>query len=101
MARTSSIFARVEPEIKDQAEEVLNRLGIPMSNAIDCFLRQVVFLQRIPFEIKLPRISPVLASDLSDAELSAELEQGFSDMLNGNVVPSCTVRKNLTKKYSL
>ncbi len=42
MARTSNIFARVEPEIKEQAEQVLQQLGIPMSNAIDLFLRQVV-----------------------------------------------------------
>ena len=31
MARTSNIFARVEPGIKEQAEEVLDQLGIPMS----------------------------------------------------------------------
>ena len=28
MARTSNVFARVEPEIKEQAEQVLERLGI-------------------------------------------------------------------------
>ena len=33
MARTSNVFARVEPEIKEQAEQVLDQLGIPMSNA--------------------------------------------------------------------
>ena len=34
MAKTSNIFARVEPEVKEQAEQVLEQLGIPMSNAI-------------------------------------------------------------------
>ena len=43
MARTSNVFARVEPEIKQQAESVLEQLGIPMSNAIGIFLRQVAF----------------------------------------------------------
>ena len=33
MARTANVFARVEPERKEQAERVLDRLGIPMSNA--------------------------------------------------------------------
>ena len=42
MARTSNVFARVEPEIKEQAEEILDQLGIPMSNAVGMFLRQVV-----------------------------------------------------------
>ena len=92
MARTSSIFARVEPEIKDQAEEVFERLGIPMSNAIDCFLRQVVYQQRIPFEIKLPRKHPVLASGLSESQLHTELDIGFDDISSGNVLSSGTVR---------
>lgn len=34
MARTANVFARVEPEVKEQAEQVLERLGIPMSNDI-------------------------------------------------------------------
>lgn len=37
MARTSSIYARVEPELKEQAELVLDQLGIPMSNAVGMF----------------------------------------------------------------
>ena len=45
MARTANVFARVEPEVKEQAEQVLDRLGIPMSNAVGMFLRQIV-LQR-------------------------------------------------------
>ena len=31
MARTANVFARVEPELKEQAESVLDQLGIPMS----------------------------------------------------------------------
>ena len=34
MSRTANVFARVEPEIKEQAESVLEQLGIPMSNAV-------------------------------------------------------------------
>ena len=59
MARTSNIFARVEPGIKEQAEEVLDQLGIPMSNAIGMFLRQVVLQRGIPFEMKLPASAPM------------------------------------------
>ena len=54
MARTANVFARVEPEVKEQAEQVLDRLGIPMSNAVGMFLRQMVLQRGIPFEMKLP-----------------------------------------------
>ena len=51
MARTANVFARVEPEVKEQAEQVLDRLGIPMSNAVGMFLRQIVLQRGIPFEM--------------------------------------------------
>ena len=34
MARTANVFARVEPEVKERAEQVLDRLGIPMLSII-------------------------------------------------------------------
>lgn len=54
VARTSSIFVRVEPEVKEQSEQVLDQLGISMSNAVSMFLRQIVLHQGIPFAMKLP-----------------------------------------------
>lgn len=55
MARTANVFARVEPELKEQAEDILQQLGIPMSNAVGMFLKQIVLQKGIPFEMKLPR----------------------------------------------
>ena len=40
--RTANVFTRVDPETKQQAEAILNQLGIPMSNAIGMFLKQIV-----------------------------------------------------------
>ncbi len=51
MSKTTSIYARVEPEIKEQAEIVLNKLGIPMSNVINIFLRQIILQNGLPFEV--------------------------------------------------
>lgn len=54
MPRTSNIYVRVEPDIKTQAEEILEKLGIPMSNAVSIFLRQVIMQNGLPFEVKVP-----------------------------------------------
>ncbi|HBP37351.1 MAG TPA: type II toxin-antitoxin system antitoxin, RelB/DinJ family [Clostridiales bacterium] len=86
MARSSNIFARVEPEIKEQAEQVLDQLGIPMSNAIGLFLRQVVMQRGIPFEMKLPKSHPLAVSSLSEAQFNAEIEKGLTDLASGKVV---------------
>ena len=71
MARTSNVFARVEPEIKEQAEQVLDQLGIPMSNAIGMFLRQVVLQRGLPFEVKLPQEKPVAYGSLTKEQFDA------------------------------
>ncbi len=85
MARTSNVFARVEPEIKDQAEEILDQLGIPMSNAIGMFLRQVIIHNGIPFEMKLPVKKPLVMSELSKEDFDKEISKGISDIESGNV----------------
>ena len=73
MARTANVFARVEPEVKEQAEQVLDRLGIPMSNAVGMFLRQIVLQRGIPFEMKLPAYEePVAYGSLKKKQFDAE-----------------------------
>ena len=65
MARTANVFARVEPELKEQAEDILQQLGIPMSNAVGMFLKQIVLQKGIPFEMKLPRTEPLQYQSLT------------------------------------
>jgi DNA-damage-inducible protein J len=49
-----TIRARVEPELKRDAEAVLKALGLNASEAITLFYRQVALRRGLPFEIKLP-----------------------------------------------
>ena len=59
-----------EPEVKEQAERVLDQLGIPMSNAVGMFLRQIVLQRGIPFEVKLPAYEePVAYGSLTKERL--------------------------------
>lgn len=86
MARTANVFARVEPEVKEQAEQVLDRLGIPMSNAVGMFLRQVVLQRGIPFEMKLPEYEEPLVYDvLTREQFNAEIQKGIEDIKAGRV----------------
>ena len=42
MEKTATLNLRVNPTTKKSAEDVLSRLGIPMSTAIDMYLRQII-----------------------------------------------------------
>lgn len=101
MAKTSNIFARVEPEIKEQAEQVLNQLGIPMSNAISIFLRQVVYQRGIPFEMKLPQNQPWAYESLTEKQFNAEIEKGLADLNTGNVVSAKSVAEKMHQDYGV
>ena len=101
MGRTSNVFARIEPEVKVQAEAVLNRLGIPMSNAVDMFLRQVVIHRGIPFEVKLAADKPLFGVELSKDELDREIAKGFKDIENGNVYSAEEVSEEMKRLYKL
>ena len=54
MAKSANLYARIEPEIKEQAEKILSTLGIPASNAINMFYKQIILQRGLPFEVKIP-----------------------------------------------
>jgi len=101
MARTSNVFVHVEPEIKEQAEQVLTRLGISMSNAVGMFLRQVVLQRGIPFEIKLPQKSPLVYDSLSREQFDAEIEKGMDDIREGRVYSADAVEAEMKRDFGI
>ena len=101
MARTSNVVARVEPEIKEQAEIILNQLGIPMSNAVGMFLRQVIIHRGIPFEMKLPVKNPPAMCELTKEQLDAELAKGMSDIENGRVYSADEVEEEMHRLHGI
>ena len=101
MARTSNVFARVEPEIKEQAEQVLDRLGIPMSNAVGMFLRQVVLQRGIPFEIKLPQEMPLAYGSLRKERFDSEIEKGMMDIREDRVYSADAIEAEIKEKVGI
>lgn len=97
--RTASVYTRVDPETKEQAELVLAELGIPMSNAIGMFLKQVVIQRGIPFEMKLPASSPVVIGDLTKEQFDAEMQMGIDDINAGRVVSADDVEAEMRRLY--
>lgn len=51
MAQTN-ITIRLDEDIKKEAEELFNKLGLNMSVAVNVFFRQAITEQAIPFRIK-------------------------------------------------
>lgn len=101
MSRTANVFARVEPEIKEQAENVLEQLGIPMSNAVSMFLRQIVLQRGIPFEIKLPKKEPLSLGSLTKEQFNTEIEKGIADVKAGRVYSAEEVVAEMKRDFGI
>jgi DNA-damage-inducible protein J len=52
--KTAVVHARLEPQMKQKAEGVLNRLGISPTEAIRIFYRQISLRNGLPFAVEIP-----------------------------------------------
>ena len=52
--KTATVLARVDPELKMKAEDILDRLGVPASLLINMLYKQIVMTKSIPFDIRIP-----------------------------------------------
>ena len=101
MAKTANLYARIEPEIKEQAEIILDSLGIPASNAITMFYKQIILNHGIPFALKLPAKTPLVLADLTEEGLNRELMKGYADITNGNKKTATEIFDKIQKDYCL
>ncbi|MFK7845043.1 MAG: type II toxin-antitoxin system RelB/DinJ family antitoxin [Rhodothermales bacterium] len=54
MPKSSSISARIDPKIKQRAEQIFQQLGLTASQAITLFYRQVEMRKGLPFPVEIP-----------------------------------------------
>ena len=101
MAKTANLYARIEPDVKEQAESILTALGISASNAINMFYKQIILQRGLPFEVKMPAARPLDASALNDAQMDAELEKGYADMQAGKTKSLKSTFADIRKDYGL
>ncbi|MBE6812991.1 MAG: type II toxin-antitoxin system RelB/DinJ family antitoxin [Ruminococcaceae bacterium] len=100
MAKTANLYARIEPDVKEQAEMILTALGIPASNAINMFYKQIILQGGLPFDVKLPT-APLDCSKMTKEEFDSEIGKGLADVASGNVISAEDVFSELHKKYGI
>lgn len=100
MAKSANLYARIEPEVKERAERILSALGIPASNAITMFYKQVILNNGLPFEVKIPD-HPHDISRMTAAQLDAELEKGYENMQAGRTIPAEQAFAQICKEFDV
>jgi DNA-damage-inducible protein J len=69
--QSSMLHIRVDDEIKIQATEALQSMGLSVSDAVRLFLHRVVIDQAFPLELKVPNAETRAAMQEADAIASA------------------------------
>lgn len=101
MSKTANLYVRIEPELKEQAESILSALGIPASNAINMFYKQIILQRGMPFELKLPEERVLNFNQLTEQEIDLELQKGIDDVKSGKVKASKQAFADIRKDYKL
>lgn len=78
MSKTS-MSIRLDSEIKEQAQQVFNNLGMDMTTAINIFLRQAIQYQGLPFDVRLDENRKLLEV-LTDLDQNRNMSQSFESV---------------------
>ncbi|MDA2920270.1 type II toxin-antitoxin system RelB/DinJ family antitoxin [Desulfobacterota bacterium AH_259_B03_O07] len=80
MGKTSTVRARIEPELKNRAENLFEQLGITTTQAITLFYKQVILRKGLPFEVVIPKSTTLRTFEDTDAGRNLIVAKDADDM---------------------
>ena len=92
MTKTDLIHIRIDPEIKEQSEIVLKRLGLNMSYAVSIFLNQIIMRNGLPFNVEVTeaqteaeRLAEAIESTGGSGDVSPENQKIIHLLATGQI----------------
>ena len=83
--KDATVSARVEYDVKTEAEDILQKLGVP-SVVINSLYRQIIYRRGVPFSLIVPA-EPKTLDSMTKAELDAKLQHSYDQSLKGEGRP--------------
>lgn len=96
--KDSTVSARVENNIKNEAEEILQKLGVPVSVVINSLYRQIIYHHGVPFSLTVPT-DPKTIDTISKTEFNAMLQHSYKQALAGEGRPIEDVFTDLERSF--
>lgn len=95
--KSANVLARVEPEVKEQAESIMSKLGLPASVVINALYKQIIMTKSIPFSLSLPQ-EPVTQDSMTTQEFNSIMETGLSQAKAGQSRSAVNVLADLRRE---
>ena len=71
----ATVTARVDENVKKEAETLFKKMGLNMSTAMNLFLKKCILEQGIPFELKVSNRETLKVMQETDDILSGKIER--------------------------
>lgn len=84
--RNANVSVRVEADVKEQAEAILEKLGVSVSSFINMTYRQVILRNGIPFSVTVP-VMLKTRDTMTDVEFNTMMETGLQQAMSGESLP--------------
>ncbi len=97
LTKTANINVRIQENIKQQAEQILDTIGIPRATAIDMFYRQIILNNGIPFSLKIPKNLPV-RENMDEKAFNSLMANGYAQAIQGDSYDIDDVFEELEKE---
>ena len=101
MANTSAVYARIDTNLKENAESILSQLGISPSTAIQMLYSQIVLTKGLPLDLHLPPAKPTAIGGMSRTELDAQLTKGMESLKSGRTYTADEVDAQLAREFGI
>ncbi|HCC01303.1 MAG TPA: type II toxin-antitoxin system antitoxin, RelB/DinJ family [Ruminococcaceae bacterium] len=96
-SKTANVLARVEPDVKEQAEAIMAKLGIPASVVINMLYKQIIMTKGIPFPLSVP--ATLKARDEMDSvAFNAMMQRGLNEAKSDRSRPVADVFSELRRE---
>lgn len=96
MNKTANVNVRIQENIKIQAEQILETIGISRATAIDMFYRQIILNKGIPFSLKIPKELPV-RENMDEKDFDSLMANGYIQAIQGDTYDIEEVFEDLEK----
>ena len=95
--KTANVTASIQPDIKESAEAILDKLGIPVSVFIDMTYRQVIANNGVPFALNLPK-TIATRDKMTDSQFDSVMDEGLLQAKNDDSKTAKEVFADLRKR---
>lgn len=95
--KSANVLARVEPEVKQEAESIMSQLGLPASVVINALYKQIIMTKSIPFSLTLPK-EPTTLDSMTTEKFNSIMKTGLSQANADQSRPVANVFSDLRRE---